>query len=294
LGVALLVMMSASPYEYFLARAYPQLQPGEQLPFRLGLLGAKKPSESGPGADEKEVQLRVPFSVSGVQADAIVNLAGVRVSMGTADGSRWNSGWEHFGRDIFPEQTATEIDFSMKRDEFLRMQSSPVNLRIEVAYTLFRDADKRQFVIPGGAFRLAEVGLCSTQQVFRKVQCLAPMRKPDSLLITSELSTGTCPVLEQDTPAQPGEMARGWIQGDASAPAEFGISPVKTVELYVTISNRVKGWGSMGLCPGTPVILSHPVSVASNRTEMAFTAVQLGSYRQAPLDIGTVFVHGVK
>ena len=67
----------------------------------------------------------MPFSVSGVQPDAIVNLAGVQVSMDAANGSHWNSGWKMFARDIFPEQTATEIDFSMKRDEFVRMQSSP-------------------------------------------------------------------------------------------------------------------------------------------------------------------------
>jgi hypothetical protein len=290
LGVVMLLMMVASPYEFFLARAYPELRPGEPVPFRLGLLAAEKPPESGPGADEKEIQFRVPFSVSGVQPDAIVNLAGVRVSMDAADGSHWNSGWKSFAREVFPEQTATEIDFSMKRDEFLRMQSSPVNVRIAVAYTLYRDGDKRQVVIPGGTFRLTEVGWCSAQEMFRKIQCLAPMRKPDSLLITSELSAGTCPVLEQDTPAKPGEMARGWIQGDPSAPAEFGISPVKSVDLYVTISNRIRGWGSMGLCPGTPVVLSHPVSVASNRTEMQFPGVQLGTYRQAPIRFSHVSV----
>ena len=99
LGVAILVIMVASPYDFFLARAYPELRPGEQAPFRLGLLAAEKPPDSGPGADEKEIQFRVPFSVSGVQPDAIVNLAGVRVSMDAAGGSHWNSGWKLFARD---------------------------------------------------------------------------------------------------------------------------------------------------------------------------------------------------
>ena len=151
--------MVASPYDFFLARAYPELRPGEQAPFRLGLLAAEKPPDSGPGADEKEIQFRVPFSVSGVQPDAIVNLAGVRVSMDTVGGSHWNSGWKMFARDIFPEQTATEIDFAMKRDEFLRMQSSPATLRIAVAYTLYHDGDKRQFVIPGGLFEAGGSGM---------------------------------------------------------------------------------------------------------------------------------------
>ena len=66
------------------------------------------------------------------------------------------------------------------------------------------------------------------------------------------------------------------------------------VDLFLTKSSGVKNWGSMGLCQGTPVVLSHPAKVGSNRTEMEFPAVQLGSYRQAPLNIGTVFVHGVK
>jgi hypothetical protein len=215
----------------------------------------------------------------------------VRVSMDAADGSHWNSGWKIFAGNVFPEQTATQVDFSMKRGEFLRMQSSPVNLRIAVAYTLYRDGDQRRFVIPGGTFRLAEVGWCSAREMFRKVQCLAPMRKPPSLLITSELSGSTCPLLERETPAQPGEMARGWIQGDASEPAEFGISPVKTVDLYMTKSSGPKTWGNAGLCPGTPVVLSHPVSVASNRTELQFPKFPLGSYRQEPM---TVFVRSVK
>ena len=47
LGVVILLIMGTSPYEYFLARAYPELRPGESLPFRLGLLTAEKPPESG-------------------------------------------------------------------------------------------------------------------------------------------------------------------------------------------------------------------------------------------------------
>ncbi len=294
LGVVFFILLVASPYEFFLARAYPQLRPGEQAPFRLGLLAAKEPPESGPGANEKEIQFRVPLSVSGVQPDAIVNLAGMRVSMEAADGSHWNSGWKIFAGEVFPEQTATQVDFSMKRNEFVRMQSSTVNLRIEVAYTLFRDANKRPFVIPGGTFELAEVGRCSAQAAFQKVQCLAPMRRPPSLLITSELAAGTCPLLEQEKPAEPGEMARGWIQGDASEPAEFGISPMQAVDLYVTKSSGPKTWGNAGLCPGTPVVFSHPVRIASKRTEMQFAGVQLDSYRQEPIRVGTVFVRGAR
>ena len=250
LGVALLAMMLASPYEYFLARAYPESRPDEPAPFRLGLLAAEKPPESGLAPDEKEIQFRVPFSVSGVQPDAIVNLAGVRVSMDTAEGLHWNSGWKSFAGEVFPEQTRNQLDFSMKRDEFLRMQSSPVNLRIAVAYTLYRDRDKRQFVIPAGRFALAEVGWCSAQEMFRKVQCMAPMRRPVSLLITSELSAGTCPLLEQEKPAEPGEMARDWIQGDASEPAEFGISPVMAVDLYVTEIEWPEDLGQRGTVSG--------------------------------------------
>jgi hypothetical protein len=64
--------------------------------------------------------------------DVIVNLAGVLVSIDSPNSSRWDSGWKAFARTLYPEEKKTALDFSMKRDEFMRLQS-PVNLRISVA-----------------------------------------------------------------------------------------------------------------------------------------------------------------
>jgi hypothetical protein len=276
----------ATPYRTIVAREYPR-NTERQPPFQLGLLAPETSAAPTTAAgEEKDVEIRVPLSVSGIAPESIVLLDGVLVTIEASNGLRWDSGWKSPGIFLFPDQKSTQIDFTLKRDLFERLKLTPAVVEVSLAFTLFHDKDREDFVTPHGKFQVSGVGRCTAEMQFlQKIQCLAPLRGPSFLVITADMSATTCPLLEGETPASPGEIARGWIQNGGSEPAEFGISPVKEVDLYLSYWNRYSKRRGPGICPGTPIVLSHPELVLRNQTALHLDGVRLAEYRQQPLSV---------
>jgi hypothetical protein len=275
------------------ARQYPQLDTGQQPPFQLALLPAEKVEPGSEKEEQREVEIHLPVSVSGIAPESIVAVDGAMVDIEAPDGLHWNSGWMSRRLSLFPEQKSTRIDFSLKRNIFDHMSSSPVKVQVSLAFTLFHDANRREFVTPSGEFTMPDVGRCSTESSYsRGIHCLAPLREPKSLLMSADMSMSTCPVLEGESRANHGEIGRDWTRRGGSEPAEFGISPIKTVNLYLTNWNdSAKRW-SAGICPGTPLVLSNPELVGRNRTALLIDSLRLSDYRLASLGftIGNVAI----
>ncbi len=285
LAAAILILLVATPYRVLVAREWPQLSAGQQQPFQLGILPAETSASAIAPPDEKEVELQVPLSLTGLSSESIVIVNGILVTIDAPDGLRWDSGWKSPGIFLFPEQKNTRVDFTLKRKLFERMQSSRVNLRLYVAFTLFRDKDRRQFVVPRDKFVLSNVGLCSAEPGYvPTIHCLAPLRQPSFLLLTTDMSAYTCPLGKGESPASAGELARGWSQNRGSEPAELGISPVATFNLYLAHSNGSsnKRLGD-GICPGTAIVLSNPEPLFRNQIALQADGVRLAEYRLQPL-----------
>jgi hypothetical protein len=285
LAAAILILLVATPYRVLVAREWPQLSAGQQPPFQLGILPVETGTADEPSVEEKEVEIHVPLSVTGLSSESIVIVNGIFVTIDAPDGLRWDSGWKSPGIFLFPEQKDTRVNFTLKRKFFKRVQSSQVKLRLSVAFTLFQDENRRPFVVPRGEFAVPNVGLCSVLPVYvPRIECLAPLRQPSFLLMTTDMSKNTCPLGEGESPWSPGEIARGWTQNGGSEPAEFGISPVTSFGLYLSnwsgSSNRRLG---DGVCPGTTVVFSNPEPVLSNQVTMQIEGVHLADYREKPL-----------
>ncbi len=293
-GVCVLILV-ATPYRTLVAREFPQLNTRQQPPFQLALLPAEKAdSETAPEKEEeKEVEIHLPLSVSGLEDQSIAAVDGFMVALEAPDGFKWNSGWKSPGLSLFPNRKSTRIDFSLKRSVFEHVRHSQATFRLSLAYTLFRDTNRRGFVTPSGVFVMADVGLCSTESRYsRGIHCLAPLRRPKSLLISADMSMSTCPLLEGESPASAGEIARDWTRSGGSEPAEFGISPVKTVDLYLLDWNGAADRRSNGICPGTPLILSNPEPVHRNQIALQIDGVRLSDYRlpSAKFTIGSISI----
>jgi hypothetical protein len=257
------------------------LRQDKQPPFQLALLPAEKvePESGSEKEEQRKVEIQLPVSVSGIAPQSIVAVDGAMVDIEAPDGLHWNSGWMSRGLSLFPEQKSTRIDFSLKRNIFDHMNSSPVKVQISLAFTLFHDANRREFVTPSGEFTMPDVGLCSTESSYsRGIHCLAPLREPKSLLISADMSMSTCPVLEGESRANHGEIARDWTRNGGAEP---GISPIKTINLYLTNWNdSAKRW-SAGMCPGTPLVVSNPEPVGRNRTVLLIGGLRLSDYQLA-------------
>jgi hypothetical protein len=76
-------------------------------------------------------------------------------------------------------------------------------------------------------------------------------------------------------------MARYWVRGE-SAPAEFGISSVQSIDLNLQDSNWEANRRSAGICLGTPLVLSNPEVVRQNQTALEMDGIRLEDYRLGP------------
>jgi len=278
LALTVVLIIVATPYNAIVKHDFPQLEPGELLPVQMALLPAKTAADANVPDKEKEIVIQIPLSTSGVADDSIVVVSGVKVSLEAPNGLRWNSGWESPGISLFPDQKATQIDFNLKRKFFERVKSYSVKARIALALTVYRDKNRADFVTPPGEFAMPDLGFCSAGTYLREIHCRAPLRTPSSMLITSDLSATTCPAREGESRADNREIVRDWHQNSDSL-AEFGISPVKNIDVYLWDRHDGARRLVAGICPGTPLIISSPKFVRSTRMELEINSLRLADYR---------------
>jgi len=284
LAVAIILILVTTPYNSIMNREFPRLGAGEPIPVQLALLPADTSQNAQISNNEKEIVIQIPLSTSGIADDSIVVLSGVLVSLEGPNGWRWNSGWESHGTSLFPDQRKTQVEFTLKKKIFERIQSDSVRARISIALTVYRDQNRREFVTPPGEFPIPDVGFCTTEASYlREIHCRAPLRTPSSLLITSDLSETTCAAREGESRAANHKIARNWNHHSDSGPAEFGISPVKSLDLFPWAEDYASSRVISGICPGTPLTISNPVLVQQSRTELEFNNLRLADYRLPPV-----------
>ena len=281
-GLAFLLILVATPYRSIVAHEFPPIG-RQESPFQMTLLPAETPEPEPAFENRKEVLIRLPMSVAGVAPDAIVVINAFMVDLESPHQFSWNSGWTSHGLDIFPETKNARIDFLVKKRVSEQMESSPVKMKLSLAFTLFRDANRRSLLLPSGEFSLQDVGRClAGTRYARSIRCFMPLRSPRSLMITGDMSESTCPLYEGESRASPGEIGRYWTPNTDSEPADFGISPVERLEFSFAFRPPTKRRVGAGLCPGTPVILSNPQPVRRNQMVIQVDNLRLPDYRVAP------------
>ena len=284
LAGAFLLIQVITPYHVLVAHEYPSLGPGQSIPFQLALLPPKSTAASA--LDNDEVYIQVPLAVTGIAPESITLLNGTLITIDAPDGLQWSSGWRRTITFLFPQQKGTQITFTIKKDRFEHMRGSPVKLRMSLAFTLFHDQNQRQFVPPQGEFELTGVGRCSADGRYGYsgwIHCLAPLRRPAFLAMSTDISASTCPIPEGQSKPDSGETMRGWAYRGDSGPAELGISPIKDVGLAVSNWDSSGKRQFAGICPGTPLVLSNPQPVYQSRTEVDLEGVRLDAYQLKPL-----------
>lgn len=279
LAAVIVVIVVATPYGMIVAHDYPQLS--GQPPMQVSLQPpAKQIIDGAISDDDEEAEIDIPLGVSGIAGDSVITVSGAMVAIEGSDGLRWNSGWRSTGWSLFRESGGTVINFSLKKRLFDRIKSQPVKTNISLALAVYHDQNRSGFVIPKGEFVMPDVGLCIAQGWDGwqpEIVCRTALRTPSSVLLTYDLSRTTCPN-EGEFRAKPGDVSRAWSRNSDSGPADFGISPVKTIRFGTThTSSNARAIG--GFCAGTPVVISHPEFVESTRMDLELTGLHLGEYR---------------
>jgi hypothetical protein len=250
-------------------------------PTELGLIRTDTHGGAFAPIYDEEVSIQLPLSVSGIPNESFLRLDGMIVTITNAKGFHWDSGWKTDSQWLFPEQQTANLFFQIKQDIFNQLNSEPVTAHLLLAFTLYRDRNRQRFVVPSGKFSLPEVGICTTElQYSRGIRCLAPLRRPAFLLVTSQSTASTCPLDGAETSGSDGVFLHAFVQGSPE-PAEMGISPV--VQFDINLSD----WDSFavravspGVCPGTPLTLSNPEQTGRRSIELQIDNLSLGNFRQ--------------
>jgi len=280
LAIVLFLFLVGTPYKTLVEHNFPQIGSGEAVPMQMALLPPEDPGGIGVFNKDGEAEVQLPMSVGGITPGDIIQVDGVLVEIRSPDGMRWDPGWTSPGLVLYPDQKATKATFTIKKDLFERIKALPVQIRISIAFTVFRERNRRDFIVPTGEFAMADAGLCSVESTFLpKIQCRAPVHGPTSLLLSTDMSMSTCPLEKGDVPASSGEIARAWTRNDDSAPPEPGISPMKDVDFYFSNANASSQQRRPGVCPASPLVLSNPEAVARNRIVLDADGVRLVEYQ---------------
>jgi hypothetical protein len=285
LAGAVLLLLVATPYQAIVAHEFPNTNVGEQRPVALSLLPPIVASRAwSPLGKQEDIEFLLPLAVSGVASGDIIKVDGILIEIEGADKARWNSGWKSPGLTFFPETRKGQVAFTLKKKVMNRFAASPVKASISVAFTVFRDRNPSTFVVPPGPFPLPGLGHCIDSYYGRQIECLVPMKKPASVLLTTEMSQGTCPLLKNEVPATPGELGRRWEQNGGSEPADFLISPIDTVLFWLSSSGGVSSRNAP-ICPGTPLTISSPQQITRERSSFEFENLHLSDYRMGGEDL---------
>jgi len=68
---------------------------------------------------------------------------------------------------IFPDQTKIHIGFTLKKDMFEQIKAVPVKVRVSFALTLFREKNRKEFVVPAGSLPLRVSGCALREKPMR-------------------------------------------------------------------------------------------------------------------------------
>jgi hypothetical protein len=275
LAIAIVALTCLFPYELCIDRHYPQLAADAQPLLTLAPIADKTKGGSDMADTGKLRWIQIPFEVSGMSEDAILTVDGVKFWIEGPDGLRWNSDWQSLGVRIFPEEDSLSVGFRIKRELFDRFKDSQTRLRVSLAITVYRDSDRRNFVIPPGTFQLLD-GTCSTNGYGPILACRTPLKGPRFLLITSDEATSYCETPHIKEGILIRKRARAFEVDESSfGLADFGINPVHTFYL----STNRGGSNYSGLCPGAPVVLSEPVREKSVREDFDLGNLRLSDYQ---------------
>ena len=284
-AAAMLLIEVASPYDSLVRKRYALVAEGRRAPVQLAFEPEAAPAKKKEPLRNwrDEMFIRIPLRVSGVGADKVVDVAGVRVEIEGPNGIRWSPGWKGRGPGFWPDQESASVSFEMKKELFERMKSLPVTMRISLAMTEYSEREVREVVATDGEFVVPGVGLCRIEDgSLRSLQCRAPLREPSVMASVASSKTACSGEEESDLKAPEERVLHVLRQRGDDDFVNFGISPVRVFPIYFDDSyvrrSSARKDLNLRLCPGAHIRFAKPEEVGRSRIELKVEGVRLEDY----------------
>ncbi|MGD0842462.1 MAG: hypothetical protein ABSA32_15025, partial [Candidatus Acidiferrales bacterium] len=259
-------------------RAYPQPVAGQPSPVQLAFDPVTKTTQEFPLKTKNKVWVWIPLLASGIAPNSEVQIRAITAKIVTPDGVNWDSHWLGAGEVLLPGHSHAQVRFPMDRAVFNRVQSSFATVHISFGLSIFKASATNQVSASASDFTaIGETSCWMAPELSGMLECRSPMRNP-FLLLTAQADETTCHLGENEKAALSGKIVSTATWNTDAAPAEFGISPVKTFSLF--LSDRVTpNDPSNVLCPGTPLTFSTLVWGSRTRAELTIDGIHVGDYQ---------------
>ncbi|MGH9733033.1 MAG: hypothetical protein ACRD8A_00415 [Candidatus Acidiferrales bacterium] len=282
------IFLIVTPYPALVAKTYPLAKNGEPPLVRLAFEPASEPPNTTTmdlfPTQHNDIELSVPIRVSGVDQKSVVIEHAFLITMNGPKGLRWNSGWKPAGGSLWAETTRSRIDFSLNRDFFERVKSTPITLQMSLALVQYRETNPRTILAGPETLSLPNRGKCAMRfQATQWTTCWAALKPPSFIAVINGADT-TCPATsKKQTTARTGFAISGvW---DSTSPAYPGISPITEFPLNFTRADDANVFVPFDqqiqaprICPGTPITFYSPRFSRASRAELTINEVRPGDF----------------
>ncbi|MGA7186903.1 MAG: hypothetical protein WBY66_00250 [Candidatus Acidiferrales bacterium] len=278
---AIAIGLTAAPYGRLVEHAYPDIPAGS-----LVSGGMRIEKNSGARPDDspvlgKTVNLYVPIDASGLVQGSLVVVDAARLTIYAPGGLAWNSGWVSSAHVLWPTPTRFTLPFDVNRKFYSSVAGNPVDIRIGLAVTEFREGIPQQITVAAGSFKVTDDGICSvrpTRYLFTgALQCKSALNEPAFAAHLDPQNT-TCTLPDSKWPSL--QLRRN----DGNPTADFGggagLLPVRPIEINLGAATNPSGDKALSIvCPGTKFSIATPAPFSQYRIETRIEAVRLGNYR---------------
>jgi hypothetical protein len=206
-----------------------------------------------------EVEIDIPLKLSGIGEGFAVVSDGVRVSIESPSGFRWISPWVPvYMTDYLPEDKDSYVKFTMPRDIYDKLKSTPLSVRLTIALTQVQATNITNISLPSREFSVPDFGNCSPSQWMPSLTviiCHSPVRQPPLASVRVSWSDSSCSASQTEHgTGVPGVGWAGKLDPDA---VPFGIDPVWEFGVFPSNSNLYEHREHPRyLCPGSSVIFT--------------------------------------
>lgn len=266
LAVTFSVIGLAGPEEWAVKITYPvsTAAAGPRLAFRQSAAISSGAGAMADSVDTREFTIVFPIAMSGIAPNTAVMMDDARVRFTSANGVRWTSHWQSVDATWLPGETNGTVGLKINRSFYDRMKDTPVTVEMSVASTLLKAGTVTRLVLPANKFELPGGSVCRTAEKWASTfTCLSPMRQPRRMLIATRFSTEDC---SASPPANDGDAGIGWVGSLDTQPADFGLTSVWEVPVWLQRFSSSRSSPRQHLCPGSPISIV-PYSVVSRNQQ---------------------------
>ena len=265
---------------------YPFVQ-FSQAPVKIKVLPIPESTgESGTNgrfATTPNLYLNIPVSVSGVGPSTVVVVDLVKLTADSLQDSRWSRGWKYQHAELWPEDQWRSLSYDVSRKEYEKVKTVPLNIHLELALSVYQEADTHILKVPGEQFVDPTLGICRVSPIRSEwMECLNAFREP-GFIATVDMRNSPCPKEEETGESSVETVSHAWrFQNSGNFPF-YGYSPIVDSTIYFRSASladdpeRTKKpkIATALFCPGTDIRLSKPVLTRKWRIKLEIPNVRL-------------------